>query len=696
MVTTGKKQVLRIASLTLAIAVSIPMASFTGTKGTLRAADKEGKNTENTHLGTSGISSPKLPESDTAPWKGDYLWYGNYNNSPVKYRVLAPETSDFGGDTMLLDSDLVLFDMKFSEKYNAWSNSSLRTYLNGTFYQESFSELEKGAIVKSSGSGAASSMATYVGKTFSKVDTDDKVFLLDAYEETKHSYGFYPSAGAFAPFGTTEWEFYGISSCAKKDKAGKDHAFWMRSPVTDNSRMAGIVASDGHLFTESCAATSGVAPALNLDRESILFNTEVKAHDENGVNAEFKLTLIDTDLGIAVTSGKEPLFDQKDNSLTIPYSVNGNHAANADLVSVLILDKPYTAGNQNDAQILYYGALEGDFKRTGEGKIILPESLDFSSWGTNFYVYILAEDTATGNSAIHASDYASAPVLVSKPRAKVIFDVSKGSIRSDAFHGSVLKALQTAGLLTLTSDSEYYYVDVDKDGNIDLNYHFRSRISLEKAISCNLSGIYEITSAQLSGTAYSSVVFIFSIQKPGMVRNLKAASAGKNRVTLTWNPVEGVEGYLVYAQKKGQYGYVGMTTKGTTFTDTKALDTEYNFYWVFGYTRDYYNNMVPGGCEKYVYAKGVCLAVTDLKASSVTGGVKLTWTASAGAEGYLVYGIHPGGSYGYIGMTTQGTTFTDKKASKTDWNFYWVFPYHKNGDTMVVGGTPKYVYGRAK
>lgn len=69
-------------------------------------------------------------------------------------------------------------------------------------------------------------------------------------------------------------------------------------------------------------------------------------------------------------------------------------------------------------------------------------------------------------------------------------------------------------------------------------------------------------------------------------------------------------------------------------------------------------------------------AVTDLKASSVKGGVKLTWTKSAGAEGYLVYGIHPGEKYGYIGMTTKGTTFTDKKASSTDWNFYWVFPYH--------------------
>ena len=59
--------------------------------------------------------------------------------------------------------------------------------------------------------------------------------------------------------------------------------------------------------------------------------------------------------------------------------------------------------------------------------------------------------------------------------------------------------------------------------------------------------------------------------------------------------------------------------------------------------------------------------------------------------------IHPGEKYGYIGMTTKGTTFTDKKASSTDWNFYWVFPYHTDSNgNKVVGGTPKYVYGKAK
>ena len=47
-------------------------------------------------------------------------------------------------------------------------------------------------------------------------------------------------------------------------------------------------------------------------------------------------------------------------------------------------------------------------------------------------------------------------------------------------------------------------------------------------------------------------------------------------------------------------------------------------------------------------------------------------------------------------MTTRGTSFIDTKASTSDFTFYWVYPYHKNGDTMVVGGTAKYVYGKGR
>ena len=186
--------------------------------------------------------------------------------------------------------------------------------------------------------------------------------------------------------------------------------------------------------------------------------------------------------------------------------------------------------------------------------------------------------------------------------------------------------------------------------------------------------------------------------KPNAVNRLKASPSGKNKVTLTWDESAGAEGYLVYGIRGSEkYSYIGMTTTGTKFTDAKAKDKEYKFYWVFPYIKNSQGQMVVGGTPKYVYAKGIIPAVQNLKASAVKGGVKLNWSKRSDAEGYLVYGIRPGGKYSYIGMTTTGTTFTDKKASKKEYNFYWVFPYHKNSQgKMIVGGTAPYTYGKAK
>ena len=230
--------------------------------------------------------------------------------------------------------------------------------------------------------------------------------------------------------------------------------------------------------------------------------------------------------------------------------------------------------------------------------------------------------------------------------------------------------------------------------------------SNEKVVKVNNSGV---VTPVANGTAVITVkakdsgktaICKVTVKFPTVatLTNLKAVTGGPSKVKLTWNAVSGAEGYLVYAQKNGQYGYVGMTTKGTTYTDTKALTNDYNFYWVFPYVKDANGNMYAGGCQSYKYAKGgVCPAVTNLKAVSEIGQVRLTWKASAGAEGYLVYGKTATGKYGYIGMTTKGTTYVHKSASKTEYNFYWVFPYHRDANgKMIVGGTPKYVYGKAK
>lgn len=184
---------------------------------------------------------------------------------------------------------------------------------------------------------------------------------------------------------------------------------------------------------------------------------------------------------------------------------------------------------------------------------------------------------------------------------------------------------------------------------------------------------------------------------PAAVTSLIAVSAGKNSVKLAWHASKGAEGYLIYTQKNGKYGYCGMTTKGLTYTDTNALDSAYNFYWVYPYVKDSKGNRVVGKCTKYVFAKGITPAVKDLKATNQKCSVRLSWLASPGAEGYLIYGKTSTGVYGYRGMTTKATVYIDKNASKQEYNFYWVYPYHldKTGK-RIIGGKAQYVYGKAK
>ena len=183
---------------------------------------------------------------------------------------------------------------------------------------------------------------------------------------------------------------------------------------------------------------------------------------------------------------------------------------------------------------------------------------------------------------------------------------------------------------------------------------------------------------------------------PNPVNNLKAASVGRKQIKLTWDASAKADGYIIYAIKNKKYGYCGMTSN-TAFTDIKAVDDDYTFYFVYPYKKFGKKNNV-GKCPNYVYAKAVCSQVTNLKASSVKGGVKLTWTRPSGANGYIVYGMTTTGTYHYIGMTKSNViSYTDKKASKSEYNFYWVFPYHKDAKgNRIIGKGCGYVYAKAK
>lgn len=101
-------------------------------------------------LGAERIADPVRLESKDDVWTGSYVYFGTYEGTPVRYRVLDSNTTVFSADnttqTMLLDCDNILWteinsDNQSSafnsadEDGNEWATSDIREYLNGTFWQ---------------------------------------------------------------------------------------------------------------------------------------------------------------------------------------------------------------------------------------------------------------------------------------------------------------------------------------------------------------------------------------------------------------------------------------------------------------------------------------------------------------------------------------------------------------------------------
>ena len=363
-----------------------------------------GKSQDNTGLGTELIVPPAAPSGINDSWNGSYVYYGNYEGSPIRFRVLDPQTDIYGSDTMFLDSEMVLFRQKYSDYLNVWEDCELRGFLNGSFFNGSFSSYEGGAIAESIFTGSAYEEGSILAHEYgSSVSLDgDKVFILSAADVLNTSYGYSDDFGCILPEGGPEvlgWEWHDVSNHIKY-YGSEACTWWLREANRRDSWGSGEVTSDGTLgVTYSSGSTIGVAPALNIDLGSVIFSTAVSGN-LNEAGTGYKLTISDPELSIAVSS--EQRIDISGNTVTIPCEITGADAADVTRTSILILDKEYGSDDNN---IIYYDAMSSD------GAFELPSGLSFGGWGSDYYVYILAEITR----GQYETDYACDPVCVPAP-----------------------------------------------------------------------------------------------------------------------------------------------------------------------------------------------------------------------------------------------------------------------------------------
>ena len=455
-----------IASVVVAAMSIAFIPKITGSGNVLAATTKSA---DNTRLCTTDIASPVAPANADSAWKGSYVYFGTYGGNPIKFRVLAPSTTAYGGSTMFLDSDVTLFNDFFdntSPYINAWDGSYIQGVLNGTFLT-GFTSLEQGAIATSTGNGGLTydSFLTYFYG--SPVSVNDKVFLLDAAEVMNPAYGYSSDCGWVdndndGDWSTGSWNWHEV---ANREKGGWSTYWWLRSASTLTSDYAGKIGDDGILNAYLVSSDNGVAPALNVDRTKIIFSTCVDGK-YGEVGASYKLTIFDDTLSI--TAGEASVTGTK---VSIGNTVSGG----PNQISVLILDDEYSDGNTKKANILYYGALSDeqsfDFSSTG---------LDLSGWGKDYYVYILAETVNDG----YKTDYATKPVAVAAPGSSVgstysvqvdIYSMDKDSNLTPSVGGTatVSKDSGTTGdkiTVTATPDEGYeLYSIAYGDGGISID-----------------------------------------------------------------------------------------------------------------------------------------------------------------------------------------------------------------------------------
>ena len=343
---------------------------------------------EITHLKTNDMGYP-TEGADRQYWRGSFVYYGKYNNDPVLYRVLDPDTNtkaptagvscNFGitEGSLLLDCDSVLGGL-YPAKYSViaakpWKESPVRKKLNGDGFfknDSNFSKAERSAIPVSKKEWKTDGfdgdeddrnkdkdwdycveVDTRHKTSFSALN--DNIFVLDVSEAENEFYGYEPRSYGGCP-----------SRIKKRVDNGNKNGYLLRSPLEDKSFYFTYVGPGGGNVCGKVENNNlDVSPAFNVSLNNIIFSTKVGTktaiQGDDSTGTIYKLTLLDTDLSAELQNGRG-IYKIGDKCY-VPFKVGGKY----NCVSVLI------TGINIDGieQIVLYKKLdiEGEISKDGTG-----------------------------------------------------------------------------------------------------------------------------------------------------------------------------------------------------------------------------------------------------------------------------------------------------------------------------------------
>ena len=216
------------------------------------------------YLGSDGSYYAKVVAD---PYGSDYKFSNDatvtdgatyyFKVEPIRWRILTVE----GSNALILCDSIIAKMVYDAGGNNNYKNSDVRAWLNATFYETAFSELQREIILTTTVDNSVYSTG-FSYNSYACEDTEDKLFLLSYIEATNSDYGF--SSSSDRQMETTDYtRATGAYMSTSADYYGNGY-WWLRSPLCNLiSRNAMCVSNAGNVSDYyDNDQLSGVVPAL--------------------------------------------------------------------------------------------------------------------------------------------------------------------------------------------------------------------------------------------------------------------------------------------------------------------------------------------------------------------------------------------------------------------------------------------------
>ncbi len=351
-------------------------------------------------LGTSGISDPtEVIDPNDSNKKSyspnSYIYFGSYNNTPIKWRVLDANETNAGttNGMFLLSEYLLASDVVFnwsSPKKNVYQGSDAQGWCIGfAKNMDNFSVLEQSAMlgVAKNDNATSSLFGRHFGE--SSLIINDKMFFLSAEELANY---------------VANFEYANGMSASYLPPSIDKGIWWLRSPwffpnSSHDKSSVGSVSDYGGIVASLQYNPRSARPAFNLNLDSILYtSTAIRSKWDANVDdrlfavntviniPEWRITLKDSSRNFSASASTTKL--RANESLTITYS--GAKTGDNEYISAMIVD-------END-DVLYYGRVAQN-SDSGSATITIP-----SEMATGNYKLKVFSEQYNGD---YKTDYAS-------------------------------------------------------------------------------------------------------------------------------------------------------------------------------------------------------------------------------------------------------------------------------------------------